>query len=121
MSDIQLTEDGDLFFSEGSFKDLALTTEKNEIAQRLRIRLRSFANDWFLDLSDGIPYFEDILKKNPNINIIRGLFKSAILAVEGVTSLLSFEMQNDPSTRTLSIEFGVMTTGGELPIAINIL
>lgn len=120
MTDIKLTDDGDISFSETSFKDMEIITGNEEIAQRLRIKLRSFLADWFLDLDDGIPYFQEVFTKNPSINVIRAFFKSAILSVEGVSSLLTFELDYGISERKLSLDFTALTESGELPIIINI-
>ena len=122
MKDLKITTTGDLDFTVGGNKDLQFETDTKEvIAQRLRIALRSFKNDWFINLADGLPYFDDILVKNASIATIQALIKSTILNVEGVNSLVDFQMNYDISTRKFTIDFQVLTAFGTLPLVVNIL
>ena len=108
MSDLKLDSAGDI--TKDGF-DFALITGDDEIAQRLQIKLRTFRNDWFLDTSFGIPYYQSVLKKNPDTNVIEAVFKSAILGVEGVASIERLEFfYNTP--RSLTVEFTVRTVNG---------
>ena len=82
MSDIKLDEStGDLELDTG---DLQLTTGADAVRQHLQQRLRTFRGEWFLDLSTGVPYYQDILKKNPNPLVVDGVLKDAVLSTPGV-------------------------------------
>jgi hypothetical protein len=122
MSDLKLTETGDLDMGSSDILDLSIITDyKEEIKQRIAIRLRSFKNDWFADLDDGLPYFEDIFIKNPDKILVSSIFKSEILAVPGVTGLDDFDYDLDISTRELTLTFSAKTNEGTIPIEISLL
>lgn len=64
--------------------DLILLEGSDAVAQQLRIRLRMFEGEWFLDTRVGIPYFGAILVKNPNFGAIKAIFRSAIVTTPGI-------------------------------------
>ena len=51
--DIALNSDHDIFVTNS---DLTLTTEDNSVVQSLIIRLQFILNEWFLDVTAGMPY-----------------------------------------------------------------
>ena len=110
MSDIKMNVEGsDLEIING---DLALTSGYDGVRQHLQQNLRAFKGEWFLDLDNGVPYFEDILKKNPNPVVLDGVLKDAILSTPGVIELLSFDLNYINSTRKLTLDFSVNSTDG---------
>lgn len=112
MSDIRLDPvTGDIDVSTG---DLLLTSGTEAIAQNLRIRLRMFLGEWFLDTRQGIPYFRNILIKNPRTNVVRSIFRQAILTTPGVTGLDKLVLDFDNSLRQLDVSFDAVTDTGEI-------
>ena len=94
---------------------LNLITDEAAIEQNLRIRLRFFLGEFFLDVRQGIPYFREILIKNPNILLVQSIFRQAILSTTGVSAVNSLTTDLDASTRTLSLTFSAtLDTGAEL-------
>jgi len=112
--DLKLTTDGDLDFSTG---DLILLEHPDDIAQHLRIRLRFFLGEWFLDQRIGIPYFEKILIKNPNEAVIRSIYRDVILTTPGVEALRSLELSYDEILRKLTVEFDAQIVGADQPLS----
>ena len=105
MSDIFLTDDlKNLLIVNG---DLVLTSKSEAVKQHLSQRLKMFVGEWFLDLSEGVPYYQNILIKNPNPNIIDGLLKDTILSTPGVDELLSFNLDFDAGLRKLTVDFSI--------------
>lgn len=102
---------GDFLMSNG---DLYLTTEYNAIAQDVRLRLRFFKGEWFLDLDAGVPFFEAILVKSPNLAIIRDIISEKILEAPGVKSITSLTLDFNRATRELNVAATVNTDLGEL-------
>lgn len=51
--------------------DLMIVDNAERVAQQVLITLREWLGEWFLKTSDGIPYLEYILVKNPNEAHIR--------------------------------------------------
>ena len=112
MADLKLDADGDLEI--GPDGDLIIITGIDAIAQHLRIRLQFFRGEWFLDTRLGIPYFEEVLIKSPDLNVVQSLLREAIRETPGVISITSFELDFDGVTRKLSLNFDALTTEGPL-------
>lgn len=107
MSDILLDpETHDVLDTNGDFigTDLSLVVDTEEIAQRLRQNLKFFFGEWFLDTRQGIPYYEQILKKNPNPVVVDSIFKSVIAKTDGVLELTEFSLDVS-AERTLTLQF----------------
>lgn len=112
MSDIRTSDDtGDIELING---DLALANGADAVKQALRQELKMFAGEWFLDLDYGVPYYKDVLVKNPNANLIKGIFMDKILGTPGVLELLSFSMDYDPKARTLKVLFKARSYDGDI-------
>jgi len=111
MSDLRLGADGDLEVKNGS---LHLTSGDEAVRQHLQQRLRMFLGEWFLDLDRGVPYFQDILVKNPNVNQVDGILKQIILTTPGIVELVSFTMNFDSTARILNVEFEYTSYSGEI-------
>jgi len=84
MKDLKLDTFGELDLSSG---DLQFVTGADAVAQHLRIRLRFFLGEWFLDTRVGIPYFSVFFIKQPNLAAIEAIYRRAIQTVPGVDSL----------------------------------
>ena len=108
MVDILLTRDGDLKLNETG--DIDIT---NSVRQAIQIRLRWFRTEWRLGPELGIPYFEEILVKNPVENRIKNIFREALLEVDGVKEVkkINFGKQDH---RTYTLEFEVVVTDGSV-------
>lgn len=109
--DIAIDNNNDLLISN---YDFALVTGIDAIAQELKIKLQWFLGEWFLDLSAGVPYLDEILIKNPNLVDIESFLKAYILDTRGVKELLSFTYVLDNRLRELKIKFTAMTDSGLL-------
>lgn len=111
MSDLKLdttTHDLDL-----TGDTLSLVDGIDAIRQHLAIRLQMFLGEWFLDTRVGIPYFESILVKDPDLIAVRSIYRQAILGAPGVISLGQFELLFDTPTRKLTLNFEAVTDSGE--------
>ena len=106
MLDILLTQDGDLQISENG--DISLT---ESIIQAIRIRLLWFFQEWRFAPRYGVPYYEEILVKNPNLARIRRIIKNEILSVEGVNSVKHVTVDYDKPSRVARISYAAMIDG----------
>lgn len=88
--------------------------------QKLKIRLWFFLGEWFLDTSEGTPFHQSILVKNPNIPLIDTLLKSRILETEGVTGLESYESTYDSARRSFRVDFQAQTDAGLVTVSETI-
>lgn len=91
--------------------DLKLVQNSDAVAQYLRARLFTFLGEWFLDKSIGIPYFEEIFKKNINTVVVDSILKEKILTCPGIIELLEFNW-DITSERRLFLKFKVRSKEG---------
>ncbi len=83
---------------------LNLATGEAAIEQQVNVRLRFFYEEWFLDRSQGIPYFRDVLIKSPNITAVTYIFRQAILTTPGISAVNSINVKIDSATRMLEVD-----------------
>ena len=92
---------------------LQLTSNVSEyVSQKIRILLSFFLGEWFLDNSEGIPYFDSIFVKNPNLVQVGNFLKKKIISVEGVKKLTSFTLTADNDNRRLELVFSMDLSDG---------
>lgn len=108
--DLLLDDTGDLVIRNG---DLVLIDGAEEIAQRLRIRLRLFVGEWFLAPAEGMPYFDRILGQKVSRATLLSILREQILACPGVEEITSLDAQVDGERRSVSVFFRVTTTDGD--------
>jgi hypothetical protein len=91
-----------------------LSENLNAIGQRILIRLRTFAGEWFLDQNEGIPYFQRILgQQNPQaLETMRVLLRNKVASTEGVLSVESFDVSFTGDERLATVSFKARTTAG---------
>jgi hypothetical protein len=112
--DLKLTTLDDIDFSTD---DAVLLDGIQAIAQHVKIRLRFFLTEWFLDQRVGVPYYRSILVKNANENIIREILRKVIVQTPGIASLESFTFtfsDTERKERKLLVSFLAKTDSGEL-------
>lgn len=90
---------GDLFFPP------KIIHGAEAVAQRVRVRFKWFLGEWFLDQRQGVPYYQDILIKNPDPILISFIFRRVLLSTPGVRSVASFNASLDRQSRTLTVDF----------------
>lgn len=118
MSQLEQDDDGDIKITNNQFR---LVTGQAEIRQRLIQNLKTFLEEWFLDSTIGLPYFQLIFVKGTPTSIISDYFKNEILNTVGVTELASFDpLDLETLTRELSVKFKALTPFGEIAIEESI-
>ncbi len=103
----RLDENGDLVTSGTQF-----LTGVEEIEQTVRTRLRLFLGEYFRDISDGTPWFEQILGKGASMNVREAVLRNRIVRTPGVVRLTSFKTDFSVETRKFTVTAGVLTTYG---------
>ena len=104
MLDILLTPEGDLNITESG--DIRLT---ESVRQAVRIRLLWFFAEWRFAPRLGVPYFEDVLVKNPNIARIRAHVRREVLGVREVRDIRNLRVDVDAGSRRAVISFAAVT------------
>lgn len=103
---------GDLTWKNGPLTPEYTTQSRVDVvAQRLRIRLLTFREEWFLDTGYGIPYFQRILGHKIKKSDVDLIFQREILLENGVKELTFFESTFE--NRKYSLSFRVKVTTGE--------
>lgn len=97
--------------------DLILTSDaqiggNNPVLQDVIQRISMFLGEWYLDNTQGVPWFQQILVKNPNQSDIDAIFTNIILGTPGVQSLTNYSFSPNFAKRTLSIKFSLLTSSG---------
>lgn len=111
MIDIELDPiTNDLVFSDFDFQ---LIDDTKQIMQNLAIRLRFVLGEWYLDITQGIPYFQSFFKKSPNQIQIESILKTEIVTTRGILELTSFDANFDPRLRIFSVKFSARAISGE--------
>ncbi len=100
---------GDLVLTDG---DLVINSGTDAIRQNVIQRLKTYLGEWFLNNQIGIPYFQQILVKNPNQGNIDAIFQDAIMGTPGIVSLNKYSLDHDRETRRLTIRFQATATEG---------
>jgi hypothetical protein len=82
------------------------------VRQAIETSLSLVKGEWFIDPTVGMPYFDQVLVKNPNLSLVRSVFKKAILAVPHVTGLPTLDLAFHRAARQLSLSFVATTDLG---------
>jgi hypothetical protein len=104
---------GDLALVNGTTQTV---TGAAQARQRIAISLDIFLGEWFLDIRIGVPYHRDILIKNPNPEVVRSVFRKALLLVPGIVEVTEIEVTLNKATRAGRVDFvAVYEDGTAIP------
>ena len=92
--------------------DIMMIDNAERVAQQIAITLRFWSGEWFLNTTDGTPYLEYTLVKQPNMAHIRQILTEQIQNVEGVKALTDIELTFDQRERSLLVEYTADTDYG---------
>jgi hypothetical protein len=100
--------------------NLVIASGDDAVRQAVLCRLLLFKGEWFMNEDIGIPYLgktnddrTSILgQKNPNMNMIKEVFRQAILNSPGIATVESISASLDRSTRLLTISFVAVQDSG---------
>lgn len=99
--------DGDIVTSGDHF-----LTGKDATAQAITRRLKLFMGEYFLNTSDGTPWFQSILGKTSR-DIAIASIKERILGTDGVIALSSFDFDFDAKTRVITVNTTIIDENNE--------
>ena len=92
--------------------DVMFIDNVERVAQQIKIQLLTFLGEWFLDVTHGVPYLDYVLVKNPNFTLIREIFREQILKVDGVSNLVSIDIDFETATRKMLLSYEAETEYG---------
>jgi hypothetical protein len=102
--DLLLDNGGDLKINGNG--DIVLT---ESMRQAVLIRLRWFFAEWRFAPEFGVPWFEDVLVKNPNDARIRRIIREECMQVDGVKDVRGVTLAVDSATREAVIYLKIIT------------
>ena len=98
-----------LSFSSGAFtKDnnsILLATGNEEISQRIEQRLKTWAGEWFLNTTLGVPYLSDVFLRSGDVPVVRSLIRQVIAETDGVQDVRDIEAAL-PRTAREAVQLG---------------
>ena len=94
-------------------------TGQNEIAQTIQTRLRLFLGEYFRDITDGTPWFEQILGKATNMNAREAALRQRVANTKGVIRLTAFTTDFNIDEKTYTVSVSVLTQYGILEVTEN--
>ena len=105
--------------------DLVLTSDANpngtnNILQDILQRIQMFLGEWFLNSSEGVPWLQQILVKNPDQSKIDAILQNIILGAPGVLQLTQYSVVPNFLNRTANLTFSANTTAGKVNYSGNI-
>lgn len=110
MSTFTLDSNNDFYFENKKLAIISGNNTDEEILQRIKVRLKFFKDEWFLNSEHGLPYFQDILgSKNLDFNIIESILREQILQVEGVKEILESSIDYDKNQREIKYSVNIVS------------
>ena len=117
MKDLKLNSSHDLDIT--NF-DLSLINELDYVRQKLAIRLQFFYGEYIYDTSKGVKYYDYVYIKNPDLDLVSDVLKATILDTTDVNEITEFELDYDPSARSMTVNFTVDTSYGTLTNTVEV-
>ncbi|MCC8385329.1 hypothetical protein GPY51_22030 [Photorhabdus laumondii subsp. laumondii] len=87
-------------------------TSKEATKQAIIRRLRLFLGEYFLNVTEGTPWFQSILGKT-SLDIAAASVKERIITAPGVLGLTKFEFKTDMQTRKITIYASLIDINNE--------
>lgn len=89
------------------------------VAQAVLTRLLLYLGEWFLDTTDGTPWFQNIVGKHPNTDP-NTFVKQRIIETPNVTSIISFIGSFDGPTRRYTMTATIATAFGNTTVSLGV-
>ena len=105
-----MTATGDMQFG-GSVSNFYINSAAG-VAQLIETRLKLWAGEWFLDLSEGTPWMSQILGTG-TMRLYNAAIRARILGTTGVLSIVSYSSSVNATTRALTVNGEVETIYSE--------
>lgn len=92
---------------------------REEIAQTIKTRLALFLGEYFRNIKEGTPWYEQILGKFVSLDTVEAVLRARIANSPGVIRLTSFTTDFDLDARKYSLTAGVLTQYGLAEISFD--
>ena len=98
---------------------LRLISGPRKIAQSVRIQLRTWLGEWFLDLDHGVPYLTGVLGRQ-RVEMVEQILRQQVLNVNGVRRVTELKLDMDVRARHALVRLKAEVEGGEIEEEIPI-
>lgn len=112
MSTFAQTTDNDLALALGQL--VLVTDVASEAAIVIKNRFKFVRGEYFLDTRIGVPYFGTVFVKNPNVLLVRRVFRDVIMSVQGIKSIIDLSVSLNAKTRKLTFTFRALADNGKI-------
>ena len=106
-----LNGDRDIFFPDNK---MTMVTGLDEMRQIVDNALTFFEEEWFLDLTLGVPYYQRIFIKGISELEVEVILTSYVSNLLGVMDILKYESVYDVEKRTIAVSMEIKTLEGIL-------
>lgn len=110
--DLNNPDIGDLYLDDAGQEVLIPDSDLgSQVAQRVTVRFNFFLGEWFLDATEGTPWFQRIFVKGPSDRTVRTVLNQVIGETEGVAQVTQLLYQISRE-RKLSVQFKALLADG---------
>lgn len=102
---------GDLYLENGTVRLTA--TLQETVAQLIRRSLLMFQGEWFLDPTQGVPWFQSILGVKAPLSLVNQILRQAVAQIPGIQSIDTFTLTPQPN-RGMQLSFSLTLADGTL-------
>lgn len=81
-------------------------------AQEIKTRLLFFKGEAFTDTREGVPWYQEIMRKGADLARARAIVRQAILSVPSIVDVPRVDVDLDRATRALTITWTARTDSG---------
>lgn len=99
--------------------DLVLVDGIDLVRQAIKQRLLLVLEEWFLDDTIGVSWYQYIFQKGANINRVKSILINQISDTKGVIKITSFDLDYNNVNRSLSVNFTAETNEGIINVRFN--
>ena len=112
-------EDGKILFQNGQI--FTTLSRQDSLRQRLDFRVKTQKGSWFLNISYGIDWFNDVFSDTATKSSTDALIQAEILKEELVSNIIGFSSSVDNVTRTYRCDFKVKMRDQTVSDTISLL
>ena len=112
-------EDGKILFQNGQI--FTTLNRQDALRQRLDIRIKTQKGTWFLNISYGIDWFNDVFSDTSTKSSTDALIQAEILKEEQVSDIIGFVSSVNNVTRTYRCDFKVKMQDQTVSDSISLL
>ncbi len=112
-------EDGKILFQNGQI--FTTLNRQDSLRQRLDIRIKTQKGTWFLNISYGIDWFNDVFSDTSTKSSTDALIQAEILKEDLVGDIIGFTSSVDDISRTYRCEFKVKLVDQTVSDTISLL